>query len=601
MRRFVSKRNNGSSVIRGEDLTAKHVYARAKKRLFPSTEQWRQLGNVLRPEEARALRIGFLLILLGVILTGSRFYFTHLSIVPAVGGEYTEGLVGQPQFVNPILAPGNTVDMDLTQLVFRGLFTRDTMGQLIPDIATSYELTDNETRYTIHLREDVLWHDGQVLDAQDVVFTFRAIADPAYKSPLRATFQDVAIEAVDDQTVTFTLKEPFGAFLSSLTVGLLPAHAWESVDPKRVTLTSLNIQPVGNGPYRFEKFTKDQFGTIRSYSLTRWRSFYGDAAHLKSIQFKFYPEISSAVDALENRNVEGLGFIPNDNLTAFETRRLVQLKHLRIPEEVLVFFNQDRQPILKDNDVRKALNMSMNREALIQRVYHGNAAPLFGPLPSQIDHDPPQVAFDPSQAVALLEEAGWNRPPEGGTRIKSSGDDVTPLHLEMATIDAPDMVALGNALVDLWGQAGVEIELKVVPPGEWTSSILSARSFDLLLGGILFGADLDPFPFWHSSQSTHPGVNLSQYRNKKVDTLLEEARITQDLDVRREKYLTFQSVLLEDLPALFIVEPLYTYATSSKLHGIDLEAVRVPSDRFRHVETWYTKTRKVFRPLQRSN
>lgn len=532
------------------------------------------------------------LLLIGV------YILTHQVSLPAVGGDYTEGLVGEPQFLNPLYASASAVDADLTRLLFRGLFIFDSASGLIGDLAKSYTVEEDGKAYVVNLRENTLWHDGEALNAQDVVFTFQAIANPEYLSPLSVTFRSVKVEAVDDLTVRFTLSEPFAPFLSTLTVGILPAHIWEGILPRRASLVNLNTQPVGNGPYRFEKFTKDQNGSIRSYTLQRFPAFYGNRPSLERITFKFYDNLNALVSALEGRQVEGAAFLPQESARKLDGRA-IRLLRPTIPQQINIFFNQTTQPALKELAVRQALDLAVNRKAIVENVYGGFAKALSGPIVA----DTFLPASTPTEqnleeARTKLDTAKWAVDETTGVRAKNIDEDAEAelLEIELVYPDTADFATLAALLKDLWQEIGVRVTIRAVQPAELGSAVIKPRAYQMLLTGILYGVDPDPFPFWHSSQAADPGVNLPGYANRKVDDALETARASSDAQKRTEAYTIVETSIKEDLPALFLVQPDYLYATAAKIKGNDLPRITTPADRFNRVEGWFVRTKRVFRP-----
>lgn len=597
-------RQRASSAVsekkRKEDLTAKHVYQVAKKNRFPTWHQWRQLPSFLSKSETRLGTTALTLICLSLVLGLSTFYFGNRIPIPAAGGEYTEGLVGEPQFVNPILSPGSTVDADLTRLVFRGLFLFDPIeGTMVPDLARSVETNEDGTIYTVRLREDATWHDGKPVTSRDAAFTFSAIANPEYKSPLALSFRGVTIETPDAFTIVFTLPESFNSFLSSLDTGLLPAHLWEGIVPKRANLASLNLQPVGNGPYKFEKFSKDQNGVIRSYTLTRSKNFYGTRPRIETLTFKFYPDAAGASDALQNRNVEGLAFLSQEEARALEDNRSVRLLRPSLPQATILFFNETREGAFKDKRLREALGFALNRKAIVEKVFDGHAKPMGGALlPGTLAEETPVPEADLAKAIELLDATPWKRDPLTGRRQKeASSEDTQPeaLRIEITTVEAPDMLLIAQEVRAAWEPLGIEVEIRSVPQSRFHTDVIAGRTYDVLLSGILFGAEGDPFPFWHSSQVNDPGVNLAQYSNRKVDEALEAARGSVEGEKRRAALSMFEKLILEDAPAVFLLQPAYTYVTSAKIQGMILNHIIDPSDRFNRVEEWYVKTKKAFR------
>ena len=125
-----------------------------------------------------------------------------------------------------------------------------------------YKITPDGKNYTLKIKQNIKWHNGDPLNTDDVLFTFGAIQDPAYKSPLRASFSGVQIERVDDNTVKFILSEPYAAFLNLLTFGIMPAGLWQEINPASASLAELNTKPIGSGPYKFKIIGKRQ---IRQY------------------------------------------------------------------------------------------------------------------------------------------------------------------------------------------------------------------------------------------------------------------------------------------------------------------------------------------------
>ena len=151
---------------------------------------------------------------------------SELSVeIPKKGGTHTEGVVGSPRFINPLLAISET-DSDLTELVFGGLLRKTGDGTLLPNIARSFDVSPDKLSYTFYLEESAQFHDGAKVTAEDVVFTIQSAKNPDIKSPRRANWEGVDVIALDANTVVFTLKAPYALFLENTTIGILPKHLW---------------------------------------------------------------------------------------------------------------------------------------------------------------------------------------------------------------------------------------------------------------------------------------------------------------------------------------------------------------------------------------
>lgn len=576
-------------------LAQRQVLAVRGSRAIPTLAQWRELPRYLSASERRMFTIAVGGTLIAAVLLGFRFFSSHTERVATVGGSYTEGLVGTPQYLNPLYAVASDTDTDLTHLLFSGLMRWDPEAGLVTDLASSYTVSEDQKNYIFTLRDDAHWHDGAPVTPQDVVFTIQAIQNPEYRSPLSVSFGGVAVEATGEHTVSFTLAEPFAPFLSTLTVGILPSHLWQGVPASSAPLALINRQPVGSGPYMFKKATIDQRGTIRGLVLTRNADFYRGAPFIETFTFNFYASTGELTEAVKNKNVEGAGFIPFEDAQALSEDHDLQILNPALPQFTAVFFNQSRSSILADDNVRAALNQATDRATLTSTALGGQATAITSPvLPTMPGYDPAigAVTFDAAAAATTLHDAGWTLP-EGGT-IRTKGD--TALSFTMTTVDTAELRLVAEALRTQWAQVGVDVTLQYIGSNTLQNDTLKNRSYDALLTGELYGADPDAYPFWHSSQVAYPGLNLAQFSSRKADDAIESARKSTDATARSEAYRTLATLIAEETPAAFLYQSTYTYATTSKIHNIVLPSVTAPADRFSRVNTWYMKTRRVLAP-----
>ncbi len=577
----------------GRKLAMNQVLRAREAKRIPSRSQLRQLPRILSSRERILAIIGIALVCSAVVLLVIDLVRSNRMVVPAVGGEYTEGLVGTPQLINPLYAITSDVDMDLSRLVYSGLMRYDAELGLSQDLASWYEISEDGLEYTFTLREDAAWHDGRPVLADDVAFTFSAIQNSEYRSPLHVSFSGINIEQVDERTVRFVLSEPFGPFLSLLTVGILPSHLWENVSHANAPLSDLNIKPIGSGPYKFEKLVKDTNGNIRSYTLTRNKDFYLGSPNIETLTFKFYTDNLSSLEALKNRNVEGIAYASLDNIEVIEALSDVSLTLPTLPQYTAVFFNQDQSDLLADDRVREALGVSIDKDRVVDEVLGGYANVINSFILEGMDGFNEhlwEVKYDTSSAGTLLSEAGWTLEEGATTRT----NDEEALVLELTTLDATDLVATAEALQSQWAEVGITVNLNVVSQADFQNDILINRDYEMILSGELYGIDADPYAFWHSSQTEYPGLNLALYSNRKADEYIETARATTNQEVRAEAYTQLQTLVADDMPAIFLYQPLYVYPTSDRIQNMQIEQIIIPADRFSRVWEWYTKTRSVF-------
>lgn len=567
---------------------------------LPTWRQIRHLPEVLSKSDGFRLRLGSLLFVAGLALVGVAFYYAHTVFGPAVGGELIEGVVGTPRSLNPVLSVSNDVDNDLMRLAYSRLFTVDGDGKLTPDLVSNYDVSSDQKTYTLTVKDGVKWHDGEALTADDVLFTFALIQDPAWKSPLHMAFKDVAVEKSDDRTIKLTLKEPFAPFLTQLDFGILPRHVWKDVDPQGAPMAEASLKPIGSGPFEFDEMRRDKRGFVMSYTLKRNASYYGQPPYLERITFQFYSDYLSAIDALQKRQITSLSFVPRDMRREVDGLASVTPVSLELPQATAIFFNPSQNEALKDKEVRRALIMSIDKGRILFDVLGGDGHPLDRPaLPGFSATSTSPVAYSPGGAGAVLDLLGWKIDPVDNLRkrrVPSSKPAKTEtLHVTLTTVDQPESLSVATIVKNGWTALGVDVTISAVPASDIHRMVIAPRSYEALLYSQLMAADSDPYPFWHSSQIKDPGLNLAMFSDREADDALEAARRTTDMDARRLAYLKFLSVLADQLPAAFLYSPSYTYAIPVGMKGFSGTWVNSPSDRFATVTSWYLQTARVWK------
>lgn len=563
-----------------------------------SFRDWVYLPHILSRQDRALLGFFVALALIGGITGGAMLLYDLTEPAPALGGTYREGLVRPPERINPLFLSNNDTDRDLTSLVFAKLLSYDASGKLEPDLAESYVISDDGKTYTLELKKGVSWHDRVELNADDVMFTVRAIQDPSYKSSLRPNWQGVIAERLGDFSVRFTLKQPYSPFLQNLALPIIPRHIWENVPPEAASISEANIKPIGSGPYMFENLEQDRNGIITKYQLSTNTNYHGEGPFIKNIEFTFYQNEDALVQAYRSGLIDGISNLSPKNVDLLKNLG-AQVAAARMPRVFAVFLNE-ANPILRDKNIRYALSMSIPKEDLIAKALGGGAIPIETPIPpgtfgynAEIEKTP----FDIEKAKSILDKAGWKDADGDGIREKKSakrGEKPTPLKITLTTSDWRDLSATAEALKGYWREIGVDAEVRALPIGELESTVIRPRQYDALIFGEILGRDPDPFSFWHSSQLRDPGLNIALYHSPRVDTLLEQARRTTDPAVIEDKYKEFQKIVDNDFPTIFLYSPTYFYAYRPDFKRADLQTLMLPSERFETAEQWFINTKRVF-------
>ncbi len=580
----------------------RQVLSVRKTKSFPSWKQWKQLPQILSLSERRTIQGAVGLIGLCLLILGGSYVAAHRIDIPAVGGEYTEGLVGEPQFINPLYASQSDVDQDLTSLIYSGLLRWDAQEGFIPDLAESLTVNEDGTVYTLKIRDNAKFHNGEDVRARDVLFTINAIQNTSYRSPLADQFYNVTVVQEDDKTVSFILENAYAPFVQYLTVGILPAGLWAEILPQNAPLAALNLQPIGSGPYEFAEFSKDKKGSIRSYTLKRNDDYYREAPYIENLTFKFYPDALALTEALANKNVEGASVIGYEARNDANSNRNIELVEAFIPREVILYFNQNLNAALKDLSVRQAIQKGVDKTTLVSDVYGESARVIHAQiLPGQVGYDETLIdAYDQNAAKTLLTDAGYTLVEGSDIRLlkaslQSEEEPGKNLRLTLTTPDLPDMRLVAEKIQSNLRTVGIDLELNFVSPELIASDVIAPRNFEILLAPVMLEADPDPYPLWHSTQSKGSGLNLTGYSNSEVDTLLVDARSLTDENARAEKYKSFQALLAQDVPVVYLYQSTYGYALPKKIHHPGIESIITPSDRFSNIASWYIKTKKALR------
>jgi peptide/nickel transport system substrate-binding protein len=572
-----------------EDINQK-ILSQLNNKKTPSWHQLKQLPKILDKQEKIKALVAVVILIVGMVGLLNNLYRQNSIIVADHGGTYTEGLIGSPNLINPILATSD-VDRDLVKLIFSGLMKTDAKGNVILDLANNYTIDAEQKIYTFELRSDIYWHDGEPITADDIIFTIDRIKNPEFKSPLRNSFNGVAVTRVNDRTVQFALAEPFAPFLSILTVGILPEHLWYSIPVFGADLAELNKKPIGSGPYTFKSLVKDANGNIKNYTLAANEEYHFNKPYIDELILKFYPDFDVAAAALQNKNVDGLIYLPQSYKSEIKNKNVV-IKSLQSPQYTALFFNPQKNAALNNLKFREAIALSIDKQRILTEAINNDGQVIHSPiLPASLGYDPEikDVDYDLTKAAEMLDDLEWQINEESGWREK----DETELTLQLTTVDQTENIKTASIIKDAWESLGIKVDLQIVAKNKIRNDVIQTRDYQVLIFGEVMNESSGPYPFWHSSQTTHPGLNLSILANKDIDAALEDIRQATNDIAKKEALLKFQQKLLEQHFAVFLYNPTYTYPVGKKLKGLeDLNFVNLPADRFSNIHSWFLNTKR---------
>jgi peptide/nickel transport system substrate-binding protein len=505
-----------------------------------------------------------------------------LEKVPTYGGSLSEGEIGSPQFINPLLAISDA-DRDLATLTYAGLMGIGGDGKLVPVLAESYTMSDDGKTYTFTLRANAKFTDGSPVTASDVAFTVQKAQDPGLKSPEYANWSGVNVSAVDARTVQFTLSKPYAPFLELMTLGILPSRLWQNIGNSEFPFSALETSPVGSGPFKIASVSRNASGLIQSASLVENPYYALGRPYLSAIQFRFYANAEDLTSALSSGAIESAYGIPKDGALTAPYARVFG-----------VFFNPSDTPVYARAEVRKALSLAIDRSDIISNVLGGYATPIMGPVPpGEGVEQVPVPLGNVANAANVLEAAGWTYDGNArawiNTKAKQTLSTVT-----IRTSNVPELKNVATEVKSDWEALGIQVDIELYEPGDLSQNVIRPRKYGALLYGMVIGRDQDLYAFWDSQERNDPGLNIALYVNKTVDTLLEDARSSAHREVRAADLQKIENTVAADYPAAFLYAPSFVYVVPKDLQGVKLPQIITPADRFATVNSWYRYTDAVW-------
>lgn len=497
----------------------------------------------------------------------------YLATAPVDGGIYSEGIDGKVTAVNPLFIENSASD-DVSKLVFSGLTRINSARQVEGDLANNWDISADKKTYTFHLRPDVTWHDGRPFTANDVAFTIDRVQNPDTRSSLASNWKGVSYQIIEPFTIQITLPVSYAPFLSTATMGILPKHILENVRPNLLKTHEFNQKPIGTGPYKLPALDSHQ----QTIELEANKKYYLGKPYIDKFEFYQFASSNEYIEGYAKKQIQGFAInkpVLYDKVNKIED---ITIHHLNLPAYAGAFFNM-RSPNLADPRMRQALAYATNKDSLVKDQLHNQAIAVPYPILagySGFDTTAPRYEYNESTAQSLAEAIG-----------KSNLANTT---ITIATLKNSSYEDVAAALKTMWEKLGLHVQVNAMDLGQLQQTAIRPRNYDILLYGQDLGIDSDVYSYWHSSQMTDPGLNVSNYSNAEVDKLLEAGRIAKDPIYKQNKYAAFLQAWSKDLPAIILYTPFYNYAQANNIGGFSAQKITEPSDRFYNIQKWFINT-----------
>lgn len=539
------------------------------------------------------LRVLFFMFIGSLLITAVTISNSYSSSAPVAGGTLKEGVIGIPRFVNPVLAV-TRADQDMTALLYRGLMKIDTNGTLIPDLAESVTVSEDGRTYNVVIRKNIRFHDETPFTARDVAFTIGLLQSADLKSPLRGNWVGVIVEEISEYELNIVLEEAYTPFIENFTIGILPRHIWSELPIEQIPFSQRNTDPIGTGPFMMKRIIRNDSGLIDVYILERFTQA-PTIANLSEIEVYFYQNEETLLAALNKGTISSTVYAPIETVSEFAAGNTHTIISEPLPRVFGIFFNQNRSAALRDSGARRALAAAVANTPLVTDILGGYGVPINGPMPSPfgtLELNSESIATT-TDAEAILRSSGWSKNQNSLWEKRIDGDTIA-LEVTIRTANNKLFEDTAQAVARSWRAIGVEVQVEQYEQSDLLQSVIRPRDFQALLFGLDMSRAIDLYPFWHSSQREDPGLNISQYANIEVDSLLQKARTSQDQEQTATTIAKAVNIITRENPAVFLFTPALTYIVPTNLIAGDIQKISKPHERFMNIENWYMETDTVW-------
>jgi len=567
-----------------EGATIRHTHKFITKRLDSVREAQRHIITWV-------LIVGILISATGLQLMW--FRQNYKLDTGTIGGVYAEAVLGPIETLNPLFAK-TSAEQSAGYLLFSNLVRYDKTGHLGYDVAKNIKTNNEKTVYTVMIRDDIKWHDGQKLTVNDIDFTIGLIKNPNVRTSIEG-WSGIGVKVIDDYNIEFNLNSPYSAFEHLLNFPILPRHILKDVMPSGIRENSFSNNPIGSGPFKFNFYQDVDLKTgHKIVYLEKNTEYYKGQAKIDKFQLHSYSTVEEIRRSIINGEVNAAADLyPVDLKNIDKNKYNTESNPVNIG--VYAILNTTNGP-LQDVSLRRALQVGTDTDGIRADLPITTPSLDLPVINSQLSGDLPKAPrFDLDAANKTLNDLGWVLNAAG---LREKAD--SQLKLKVVTVKNSELERVLEIVTGQWRALGIAVETSVIDPDDkaqnLVQNILQPRSFDVLLYRLNIGADPDVYAYWHSSQATAQGFNFSNYSNVISDDALLSARVRFDPVLRNAKYLTFSRQWLSDVPAIGLYQSTAQYISTKNVDSVNDENILISSiDRYATVLDWTVGSRSVYK------
>lgn len=570
MRKTIKKR--GQKIVRRVSRLSRKASQEGKEHLKENF-----FGRISHIRDIKLLIAEWSLLVLAIILLAvtQAIWFTNSYSTDtfADGGTYTEGTLGHVNSMNPLFASTES-EKALSRLLFETITSIDSTGHVIPNLAKSVIPSNNGKTWTITLRENMRWSDGEPITNADVLYTASLIKNSAVATIYDTNLSGVKVSETEDGKIQFDLPTIYADFASALNFPVVPEHILKDTDPKNLIESSFSTSPITSGPFTFNAIQKSSKANEQVIYLNVNKNYYKHKPLLNSFAIHTFAEKNSLINALNSGTISATAALsPADaNLITSDS---INEKQTAINSGVFIFMNTTSETI-KNRDLRQGIKQALNLET-IRNIAKNQPALDYPLLESQIklNNYPAVIAENQDEAARKIDSI-------------LDGYGEAGLTLNIATVHSGYLEQITNEIAEELRDFGINAEVTVYDENqEFISTIVSKRNYDILVYEIELGTEPDIFTYYHSTQASASGHNLSNYKSAFIDNLILSARETLNNDLRIAKYESFMNYWVSEVPAIALYQTNLSYYHNKNVKSFsDENILTTPLDRFNDVTFW---------------
>ena len=536
------------------------------------------VGRISHIRDVSLLVLEWSLLVIVVILLASvqSFWYSDSYSVSSYknGGTYIEGTLGKVNSLNPLFASTNT-EKTLSKLLFATLIENDFSGHSGAGLVKTIRSDEEGKKWTIDLRENLKWSDGEPLTNEDVLFTVDIIQNPKVSTIYSQILSGVNVSETEDEKIIFELSAAYADFDTVLDFPILPKHILSETDPTLLLESDFSKKPVSSGAFSFNASQPVGTDGETVVYLTANDNYYKGKPLLSNFAVHAFLDKDAIISALNSGTITATPELSFKDGEQISSKNIIELQ-TTINSGAFAFLNT-KSELLSKIEIRRAIQKGLDVQP-IRAIAEASISLNHPILHSQVD------------------SLNWQKLPDldidaAKAEIKDAGVNSESRPLSIVTINEGSLPEVADEIANQLLELGLPVSLTTYDYSqEFISNIVNTRSYDIFIYEVELGPVPELFSYYHSSQTGSSGLNFSNYHNTIADDIILASRETVDPELKNAKYESFIKSWISDVPAIALYQPTTSYFYNKNVRTFsENNDLVIPTDRFADVIYWATE------------